>query len=71
MCSEINGKLSINNNINNGENRQREVLEWIASQLLLPLYHLLHVDGLAESHPNLMPARTPQLLLDIIRHQEK
>lgn len=71
MGSEINGKLSINKNNNNGENCQREVLEWTASQLLLPLYHLPHLDELAESHPNLMPAHTPQLLLEISRHQEK
>ena len=30
-----------------------------------------HLDKLANSHPDLMPAHTPLLLLEIIRHQEE
>ena len=38
------------------------------------MYHIHHLDGLAnglaEGHPDLIPAQTPQLLLQIGHHQE-
>ena len=35
------------------------------------MYHLHHLDCLANSHRTLMPTQTPQLLLEISRHQEE
>ena len=48
-----------------------EVREGTASRQILPRYHLHHLDYLASSHPELMPAQTPQLLIEIGRHQEE
>ena len=62
--------ISINKN-KDGENRQEEVLERAASRQLQPRYHLHHLERLASSRPDLMPAQTPQLLLQIDRHQQE
>ena len=68
----IKNKKSINKNGgNNEEDRQEEVREGAASRLLQPRYHLHHLDNLTHSHPQLMPAQTPQLLLQIGRHQQE
>ena len=70
----LSGWLSIDRSINNNqyeENRQGELREGAASRLLQTRYHLHHLDRLADSHPDLMPAQTPQLLLQIGHHQEE
>ena len=59
------------NKKNNGETSQGMVLKEAVSRLLQPPYHLHHLDRLANSHPELMPAQTPQLLLQIGRHQKE
>ena len=58
-------------NNSDGENRQGEVQEGAVSRQLQPRYHLHHLGDLADSHPQLMPAQTPQLLLQIGRHQQE
>ena len=66
--------LTINTRINkniNGYIREGEVLKGVASRQLQPRYHLQHLGFLVYSHPHLMPAQTPQLLLQISRHQEE
>ena len=59
------------NKIINGETRQGELLEGAASPHLHTQYHLHHSDRLANSHPDLMPTQTPQLLLQIGSHQQE
>ena len=69
----LSGWLSIYRSINNqdGKYSQGEVQERAASRQLQPRYHFHHLDRLAHSHPQLMPAQTPQLLLQIGRHQQE
>ena len=62
--------MPINKN-NNGEDSQGKVQEGEASLQIHPWYHLHHLASLAYSHPDLMPAQTPQLLLEIDRQQEE
>ena len=62
--------MPINKN-NNGETREGEVLEGAIFRYLQPQYHLHHLAGLASFHPELMPAQTPQLLLQIDHHQQE
>ena len=63
--------MPINTNNQDGETSQGKVLEGAASRLIQPQYHLHHLADLADSHPELMPAQTPQLLLQIGRHQQE
>ena len=63
-------RTNINKN-NNGENRWGMVLEGAASRPIQPRYHFHHLDDLADSQPDLIPAQTPQLLLQIGHHQEE
>ena len=59
------------NKINNGETCQEKVLEGAASRQLRLPYHLHHLGNLANSHPELMPVQTAQLLLQISHHQQE
>ena len=58
-------------NQSNPEHHQEALRDGAASQQLQAQYHLHHLDSLANSHPGLMPAQTPQLLLQIGHHQQE